>query len=331
MSQQEGKKIFRELVSTADVLIENLSPGAFDRLGLPLDELAAENDDLIIGSIKAFGSGPYEDRLGMDHPIESETGMSYMTGLEGRPLRVGFSVVDIISGTYQAFAAMTLMGQLPLSPDERVYSIGMFETASFMMSQAFAYAAIEQQTPPPLNLNFKRTVYDYFDTGDDKKVFLGLVSEAQWERFTEAFDMTDILDDPDLQDKEGRIKQRDYIHDRISKAFSEYTQDEIVEILRELRLPYGPWQTPYDLLDDEHLNSRNKLLHLAEDDGDIPLPHPPMEGAFFDYQSENVEVPGLGEHTEESLTALGYSKDEIATLREDGVIGDEDSPVLFRQ
>lgn len=323
LSQEQGQGVFLELLADADVLIENLSPGAFDRLGIPLESLAADHEDLVCASIKGFGHGPYADRLGMDHPIEVESGMTYMTGLEDRPLRVGFSIVDISAAMFLFQGILAILRRRPLPADERVFTVGMFEAAAMLMGQPMAYASIVGEPPGPLNEGiFKWAVYDYFETGDGRQVFIGLVSEAQWERFAEAFDLADLLEDPDLQDEDGRVQARDRIHSRIRAVIGSMSQDDVVDRLDSIRVPYAPLQTPADLLDDEHLVAGEKLMTWQDDDAEMRLPIPPMEGPFFEYRTRGRRSPGLGEHTDTTLGELGYSDDEIETLREMGVIGD---------
>jgi crotonobetainyl-CoA:carnitine CoA-transferase CaiB-like acyl-CoA transferase len=326
LGSEEGQEIFHELLEDADVLIENLSPGAFDRLGIPLDELAAEYESLICGSLKGFGEGPYEERLGMDHPIEVESGMTYMTGLNEHPLRVGFSVVDISTAMYMIQGVLALLRRIPSEAEKRVFTVGMFETAAMLMGQPMAYASFMGESPEPLNEGiFKWAVYDYFGTGDGEKVFIGLVSDAQWERFAEALGMEDLLDDPDLQDESGRVENRDRIHDRINEELGSRSQDEVLDQLRSIRVPYAPFQKPGDLLNDEHLLAGGKQVSWTQGDTEVRLPIPPMEGPFFQYKKEGVRSPSLGEHTNSVLEDLGYSKAEIEDLRDASAIGTKDS------
>lgn len=320
LTTEDGQQVFHDLLTDADLLIENLSPGAFDRLGLPFEALATEYDDLVIGSLKGFGEGPYEDRLGMDHPIEVESGMTYMTGLEDRPLRVGFSVVDITSAMYLVQGALAVLRRRPLDPEDRIYTVGMFETASLLMGQPMSYACVEGEAPEPLNESiFKWAVYDYFDTADDETVFVGLVSDAQWQRFAEAFGLTDLLEDPELQDESSRVEQRSRIQRRVSEAISSHTAEEALEKCDSIDVPYARLQTPAALLDDEHL--RDKQVTWEQDGTEMRLPLPPMEGGFFQYRIESVRAPDLGEDTVDVLAAFGYSEEEIATLSERGVVG----------
>jgi len=320
LTAEDGQQVFHDLLSDADLLIENLSPGAFDRLGLPFEGLAAECGNLIIGSLKGFGEGPYEDRLGMDHPIEVESGMTYMTGLEDRPLRVGFSVVDITSAMYLVQGALAMFRRRPLDPEDRIYTVGMFETASLLMGQPMSYTCVEGEAPEPLNESiFKWAVYDYFDTADDETVFVGLVSDAQWERFAKAFGLGDLLEAPELQDESSRVEQRPRIQRRVSEAIGSYTALEALEKFDSIDVPYAQLQTPAALLDNEHL--RNKQVTWEQNGTEMRLPLPPMEGEFFQYRTEDVCAPDLGGDTVDVLAAFGYSEEEIAILSDQGVVG----------
>jgi len=320
LTNDGGQEVFHDLLADADLLVENLSPGAFDRLGLPFEALAEVHDDLVVGSLKGFGEGPYEDRLGMDHPIEVESGMTYMTGLEDRPLRVGFSVVDTTTAMYLVQGALSVFRRRPLDPEDRIFTVGMFETASLLMGQPMAYACIEGEAPVPLNEGiFKWAIYDYFDTADDDTVFIGLVSDAQWDRFAAAFDLEDLFEEPALQDESGRVEQRPRIQDRVSEALGSHTAEEAIKKLDSIDVPYARLQTPADLLEDPHL--RDKQVTWDQEGTEMRLPLPPMEGSFFEYQTEDVPAPALGADTADVLRAHGYSEDRIATLRERGAVG----------
>lgn len=325
LSSEGGREVFDRLLDGADVLVENLSPGAFDRLGMPLRSLAEDNEGLVVTSIKGFGSGPYEHRMGVDHPVEAESGMTYMTGLEGRPLRVGFSIVDVVSATYLTMGTLAIRRRLPLPAEQRLCTVGMFETAALLMGQSVAYAGVEGEAPPPLNENiFKWAVYDYFETADDETIFFGLMSDEQWERFAAEFGIEDVLDDPELQDESGRVEHRDRLQDVVREVVASHPRDEMLERLEEIRVPYAPLQTPADLLDDPHLTSGGKMTAVSRGDGngEMSLPLPPMEGAFFDYDTGGVSSPALGEHTRECLAEAGYSGEEIERLLDEGVVAE---------
>lgn len=323
IASEDGQEVLHELLGDADLLLENLSPGAFDRLGLPFEALVAEYDDLVVGSLKGFGEGPYENRLGMDHPIEVESGITYMTGLDDQPLRVGFSVVDITTAMFLVMGALSVLRRRPLDPDDRVFTVGMFETAAMLMGQPMAYACIEGDAPEPLNESiFKWAVYDYFETADEETVFVGLVSDAQWERFAEAFDLTDLLEEPELQDESGRVEQRPRIQRRVSEAIGSYTAEQALEKFDSINVPYAKFQTPAALLDDEHL--QDKQVTWEQDGHEMRLPLPPMEGSFFEYRTDDVRAPSLGSDTATILARHGYSDEEIAALEEVGVLGTDD-------
>lgn len=324
LGSDDGLAVFDETLDDADVLLENLSPGAFERLGRPLEDLATVHDDLVVASVKGFGPGPYERRLGMDHPIEVESGMTYMTGLADRPLRVGFSVVDICTAMCSVLGVLTMLRRRPLPAPERVCTVGMFETAALLMGQSMAYASIQGESPAPLNESiFKWAVYDYFETADGERVFIGLVSDAQWERFDDAFDL-ELLSEPGMETESGRVDERELVQRRVSDAIGSRGLSDVIETLDDIRVPYAPLQTPADLLTDEHLASGEKLVSWDDDGRRMTLPNPPMEGSFFEYSRRTDGSPSLGEHTETHLSELGYSDEEIRDLVENGVVGSID-------
>ncbi|HSR41511.1 MAG TPA: CoA transferase, partial [Longimicrobiales bacterium] len=153
-----------------------------------------------------------------------------------------------------------------------------------------------------------------------------LVSDAQWRRFVEAFGLSDLADDPELGDEEGRIRHRDLVQERVREAIGGHPLERVTRRLREIRVPYAPLQTPADLLGDEHLGAPGKTVRWTEGEHEMTLPLPPMEGPLFRYRSEGIAVPRLGRDTDRTLRRLGYSEEEIAELREAGVIGGPATP-----
>lgn len=322
LKHSDGKRVFKELLETTDVLIENLSPGSFSRLGLSLEQLVEENPRLVATSIKAFGKGPKEDRLGTDFPIEVESGMAYMNGLEGKPMRAGFSVLDLTAAIFSVYGMLQILPQRPLPPQERFFTTGLYETAILLLGQSLSYASQMNEPPSPLNTGDSSwTVYDFYETSDRESVFVGLVSDQQYIRFVEELDMEDLLGPDLISDKKTRIENQEEIQQIVAEVIASYPSEEVLEKLKAARVLYAPVYTPLDALNDPQL--KEKLITYSDEKrGDaIKVPAPPMDGGFFNF-SRDVKLPELGEHTTHYLSEVGYTPEEIRRLRDLGVIGE---------
>ena len=189
LKTDEGLQIIRRLVPTADVLIENFAPGTMERLGLGYDEVASVNPSLIYCQLKGFMDGPYVGRTALDEVVQMMSGLAYMTGPPGRPLRAGTSIVDLMGGTYGALGVIVALRERDRTGKGGLVENGLFETAAYLMGQHMAYSAASQEPVPPMTTRVSPwSVYRLFETGDDQLVFVGITSDKHWQRFCPAFD-----------------------------------------------------------------------------------------------------------------------------------------------
>ena len=199
IKSDKGREILHKLVGQVDVLVENFGPGTMDRIGYGFDKMKKINSQLIYASLKGFLSGPYEKRHAMDEVVQMMGGMAYMTGPPGQPTRAGASIVDISGGMFAVIGILTALYERERTRKGKFIKSALFETCAFLMGQHMAYAALSEDPIPPMPARISAwAVYRIFDTSDDEKLFIGLISDKHWERFCKVFDRNDLFNDSRL-------------------------------------------------------------------------------------------------------------------------------------
>jgi len=316
-----GKAVVEKLIGTADVLIENFGPGTMDRLGFGYDDLKGDNPGLIYCSLKGFMSGPYEKRPALDEVVQMMSGLAYMTGPPGQPLRAGASIVDIMGGTYGAMAVLVALMERATTGKGKLVRNGLFETAAFIMGQHMAYSAIAQVEIPPMPARVSAwAVYRVFETADDRQVFIGITSDKHWASFCEVFGREDLLAQEDLAHNNQRIDAREWLQPELERFFSTMTKTEIIEKADQARIPFAPIARPEDLFDDPQLNEGGSLVDAKlPDERTAKLPKLPMMIEGMDL-GLRADAPAVGNATADLLMEIGYAPTEIEQMMADEVI-----------
>ena len=225
LKSPEGKKVALQLLEKADVMIENFRPGAVDKLGFGYDALSKLNPKLIYCSEKGFLKGPYENRTALDEVAQMMGGLAYMTGPPGRPLRAGASVIDVTGGMFGVIAILSALQQRHTTGKGQMVQASLFETTIYLVGQHMAQFAVTGSPAAPMPARVSAwAIYDVFDTKDDDKVFVGVVSDTQWKVFCQAFGLIDFAADESLAANNGRVAQRDKVKPRIEALFKTYTE-----------------------------------------------------------------------------------------------------------
>ena len=320
LQHTEGKDLTRKLINTADVLTENFRPGALDKMGFSYENLSRENERLIYCSLKGFLKGPYEHRPALDEVTQMMGGLAYMTGLPERPLRAGSSVVDIMGGTFAAVGILAALRERETTGRGKRVTSALFESTAYLVAQHMAQFELTGEAPPPMSV--KRPawgVYDIFETAGGGRLFVGVVTDTQWEAFCRDFGLEDLKDDPRLRTNGLRVKERGWLVPRLSQIFGSYSQDELTRKLEAIGLPFAPVAKPWDLLDDPHLKASGGLLETRVDGKTIHAPALPIEldGKRL---GKRADPPAIGQHARELLAALGFSPEEIENLAKRGIV-----------
>ena len=321
IKSEQGKEIIFKLLESTDVLVENFGPGTMDRLGFGYDALASLYPTLVYCSLKGFLPGPYSSRLALDEVVQFMSGIAYMTGPIGQPLRAGASIIDIMTGTYGAIAVLAALRERDATGKGQLVKSALFETAAFLMGHHMAYAAVTREPVPPMPARVSAwAVYRTFNTCDNELVFIGVTSDKQWVRFCESFEMHDLLADERLATNNGRIDQREWLIPNLTERIAKYSKADVLKRCEIADLPFSPIAKPEDLFTDEQLIQGHSLLDTVLPNGDTTqLPRLPL--LLEDAGSElEINPPKIGEHSKEILSEIGIDQTTIEKLIQDNIV-----------
>ena len=321
LKTQEGREIVQDLVREADVLVENFRGGTMDRLGLGYDALSSINARLIYCSARGFLQGPYEHRTALDEVTQMMGGLAYMTGPPGRPLRAGASVIDVMGGMFGVIGILAALEQRHVTGKGQRVTSALYESTAFLVGQHMAQMAMLGEPAKPMPARISAwAIYDIFESRDTERVFVAVVSDGQWRKFCEAFDLGDVGRDDSLAANAARVAARDRIIPRVREVLGRFDKSELMRRLEDCGLPYAPIARPEDLFDDPHLNDSGGLVPVTAVNGVATrLPALPVS---FDQARPGLrrDVPSAGADTDEVLRELGLNDEQIAALRARGIV-----------
>lgn len=314
IKSEEGAKIAKDLVNEADVVIENFRPGGLISSGLDYETVSATNPAVIYCSLKGFLSGPYEHRTALDEVAQMMGGLAYMTGLPDKPMRAGSSVIDITGAMFGVIGILAALEERHTTGKGKMVQSALFETTAFMVGQHIAQGAISGVVPPPMSVRQSAWgVYDSFTTADNERIFVAVVSDTQWRKFCEAFELTDFAADETLATNTGRFDNRDKVIPRLTALYAQMPTAQLMKTLDTIGLPYAPVNKPADLVSDPHLNDGGLLNITLENGEQIKLPALPIEMNKQKF-GLRCDPPKEGADAQKVLSKMGYSQAEIEKL-----------------
>jgi crotonobetainyl-CoA:carnitine CoA-transferase CaiB-like acyl-CoA transferase len=321
LKSEEGLQIARQLAERADILIENFRPGALDRLGLGYDALKNANPRLIYCSEKGFLRGPYENRTALDEVAQMMGGLAYMTGPPGRPLRAGASVIDVTGGMFGVIAVLAAVEERHRTGLGQKVQSSLFETTVYLVGQHMAQKAVTGRAADPMPARISAwAIYDVFETADDSHVFIGVVTDALWQKFCELFGLDELWADQSLRKNNERVLARDRLMPQIRALVKTFARDDIIAKLDGTGLPFAPIGRPEDMFDDPHLLASGGLEAVTLDDGRTTmLPGLPIEMDGTRVGGADA-LPEPGRDTRSVLAVLGYDEAGIAALMAKGAV-----------
>jgi itaconate CoA-transferase len=316
LKQPEAVDVVMHLLADADVLVQNLAPGASARMGLSFEALRARYPKLIVCDISGYGAdGPYRDKKAYDLLIQSEAGFLSITGTPETPSKSGNSIADIAAGMYaytNILSALILRGR---TGEGSHIDVSMLEALGEWMGFPMYYA-FEGQTPPARSGASHAAIYPYgpFQAGDGSAIVLGLQNEREWKLFCETV-MQDaaLATDPRFDSNAHRHENRTELKAIIDACFAKLSTAEVCERLDQAPIANARMNDMDGLWAHPQLAARERWQTVGSPAGDIPALLPPGKNSAFTYRMD--PIPKLGAHTEAILKSLGHSAEAIANLR----------------
>jgi len=219
LKRPEGQAVAHRLASAADVVLENFGPGTMEKLGCGYEHFEPLNPRLVYLALKGYLAGPYEHRPALDEVVQFQTGLAFMTGPIGQPLRAGASVIDIMGAMFGIIAVQAALRERDVTGKGQRVSSALFESAAFLMSTHMAgmMATGLDARPMPARRG-AWAVYEVFKTGGDGQLFIGVTSDQQWSRFVEEFGLQELAADPRLATNVMRLGERAWLIPALAEA-----------------------------------------------------------------------------------------------------------------
>jgi crotonobetainyl-CoA:carnitine CoA-transferase CaiB-like acyl-CoA transferase len=321
LKQPGAGGVLDRLLARADVFVQNVAPGAAQRLGTDPADLHARFPTLIVSSVSGYGTaGPYADRKAYDLLVQSEVGLLSLTGTEREPAKVGISVADIAAGMYAYSGILAALYARASHGRGAVLEVSLFDALAEWMSAPAAYTAYGGSAPPRSGPHHASIApYGPVTTRDGEAVYLAVQNAREWTRLC-----TDVLQRPDLAADARfatnplRVANRIDLDAAIADAARTLTTDDLIARLDAARIAWARMNSMADFVAHPQLAARDRWRDVDSPGGPIRALVPPV--TMGDAPSRMDAVPALGAHTESILQELGFSADAIAALRAEGAI-----------
>ena len=321
LKQPAALAVLQELLADADVLVQNLAPGAAARMGLGAQALQEKHPRLIVCDISGYGEdGPYRDKKAYDLLIQSEAGFLSVTGTPDEPCKSGNSIADIAAGMYAYTGILAALLQRGKTGRGSHIDVSMLEALAEWMGYPMYYA-YDGAPPPPRSAASHATIYPYgpFPAGDGGTVMLGLQNEREWRTFCEKVLLqTGLAADPRFDSNARRNENREALRSIIVETFGALSTAQVLERLDTAQIANARMNDMAGLWAHPQLQARERWRQVGSPAGDIPALLPAGRQSAFDYRMD--PIPAVGEHTDAILRSLGRSDADIAALREAGAV-----------
>jgi crotonobetainyl-CoA:carnitine CoA-transferase CaiB-like acyl-CoA transferase len=318
LKQDAAQAVLHDLLADADVLVQNLAPGAADRLGLSYDALSARYPRIIVCGISGYGpDGPYRDKKAYDLLIQSESGFLSVTGSPDASAKAGCSIADIAAGMYAYTNILSALIQRGKTGRGCRIDISMLECMVEWMGFPLYYA-VDDQSPPPRAGAAHATIFPYgpFETGDGKTVMLGLQNEREWKIFCDkVLEQPALADDARFASNPMRLENRDALRAIIHDVFMQLSAPQLVSRLDAVGIANANLNDMHDVWHHAQLAARARWADVATPNGRVKAPIPPgMPSAGPGFTPRMDPIPALGQHTDAILAELGRSASQIEAL-----------------
>ncbi|TKR57301.1 CoA transferase [Allopusillimonas ginsengisoli] len=321
LKHPDASGVLEKLLDEADVLVQNLAPGAAARMGLSYEALSKKYPRLIVCDISGYGEGgDYEKKKAYDLLIQSESGFLSVTGTPETPAKAGCSMSDIAAGMYaysSILSALLLRGRT--GKGSRI-DVSMLESTVEWMGFPMYYA-FDGAEPPPRAGASHATISPYgpFPVGDGSEVMLGLQNEREWASFcTTVLGQPELIDDSRFNANFKRVENKDALRVLIVTVFAALTREQVIERLEAASIANASVNTMADVWAHPQLQQRARWTQIDSEAGSLPALIPPATNSEF--QARMDKIPALGEHSAAILQKLGYTPEQIQSYTEQGMI-----------
>ena len=321
LKRVEVQDVLSKLIERADVFVQNLAPGAADRLGLGVTALRDRYPKLIVCGISGYGStGPYRDKKAYDLLVQAESGLISINGSEDEPAKVAISVADIAAGMYALTSILTALFARTRSGTGTSIEVSMLEALGEWMSYAMYYTTHGGAPPPRVGARHAAIApYGPFPTAGGDVVYLGIQNEREWVLFCqEVLKRPEVATDERFDSNPKRVANLQALHEVIGDVFGDLPASDVVSRLKRGRIAYGDLNTVQQFADHPQLAARDRWREVGSPAGPLKALLPPglMEGV----EARMDPIPAVGEHTDAILTELGYDAPTVAAWRSAGVV-----------
>ncbi|MEH7176849.1 CaiB/BaiF CoA transferase family protein [Neobacillus vireti] len=321
LKEDEAKAVIDKLLEKADVFIQNLAPGAADRLGLGASVLKEKYPELIICGISGYGSyGPYMDKKAYDLLIQCEAGLLSITGTDETPSKAGIAIADIAAGMYAYTGILTALISRFRTGKGSVIEVSMLEALAEWMGYPMYYA-LYGGTEPKRTGASHATIYPYgpFKAGDGISVFLSIQNEREWKDFCEkVLDNKELVFDHRFNNNSKRLENSKQLEEIIVSNFGKVEANTIIMRLEESKIANARLNTIKDFIDHSQLKARDRWREVESPVGPLIALLPAV--TIDDIEARMDPIPKVGEHTEAILREFGFGKNGIHDNKEIGIL-----------
>ena len=322
VKSEPGRRVLQQLADEADVIVQNLGPGAAARLGLGADEIHRRNPRAIVLSITGWGStGPWADRKAYDLLVQCETGLVSLTGSADEMAKVGVSVADIAAGMYGFSGVLAALFQRERTGEGATLEVSLFEALAEWIGQPMHFTAGAGQQPGRFGAQHATiSPYGPYSASDGHVFLLAIQNEPEWQRLCDiVFDDAPLAADPRFASNTLRVQHRDDVNNAVSEHFSKLSTNELTDRLTRARIAFAGVNTVSEFLEHPVLEGRDRWRSVGTEAGSIRALLPPI--SLGTEEARMDPVPALGEHSVDVMRRIGLDDDAIAELIDAGVIG----------
>jgi len=328
LKTSEGQGLVHTLIAQADIVLDNYGPGTMERLNCDWATLKDLNEKLVYLSLKGFLAGPWQSRPALDEVVQFQSGLAYMTGPPGQPLRAGASIIDILGAVFGVTGTLAAIRERDTTGQGQRVDSSLFESAAFLMASHMAGGAATGEPIPPMTARKGAWgIYDVFHAEDGTSLFIGVTSDSQWQRFCRVFELHDLSTDTRLSSNVQRAAERSWLIPLLNEHCAGLSFDVLLDKCKRADISWSPVGRPEDLWASEQLMAHGGLLTTAlstaqgSKSDSTQIPGLPL--SFGDSQQRLPLVrqpPQVGEHSREVLLDAGIPLEQIERCMGMGIV-----------